>query len=240
VTWLALDTSGRSASVAVGTPGAELAHGSVEGPRIHASRLLPLVDQVLTGAGVRLLDVTDLAVTDGPGSFTGLRVAATVAKALARTRGVRVHAAPALLASVASYLERAGDAPVLALSDALRGEVYAGAWALVGRRVVTVLAPRAVRPAQLPSLLERPRLAAGLLPESLAAELVPWCGPLERPLARPLDGAIGLFRLAALGGGVSRIDDLESWEPDYGRPAEAQARWEAAHGRALPDPARHS
>jgi hypothetical protein len=33
------------------------------------------------------------------------------------------------------------------------------------------------------------------------------------------------------------IQHLDDWEPTYGRPAEAQARWEAAHGRALPNPA---
>ncbi|MGH7585459.1 MAG: tRNA (adenosine(37)-N6)-threonylcarbamoyltransferase complex dimerization subunit type 1 TsaB [Gemmatimonadales bacterium] len=236
MTWLALDTSGPRASVAAGAPGAEPARGSVEGSRVHASRLLPLVDEVLARARMRLLDVTDLALTDGPGSFTGLRVAATVAKALARTRGVRVHTAPALLASAAFHLERAGGAPVLSLSDALRGEVYAGAWTLVGGRVRAVLAPRAVRPAELPSLLERPVVALGRLPAALAAELESWCGAVDEPA----DGAMGLFRLAALGGGLSPVDDLESWEPDYGRPAEAQARWEAAHGRALPDPARHS
>jgi tRNA threonylcarbamoyladenosine biosynthesis protein TsaB len=236
VTWLALDTSGRRVSVAAGVPGAEPAVGSVEGPRVPAARLLPLVDEVLARARMSLLDVTDLALTDGPGSFTGLRVAATVAKALACTRGVRVHAAPALLASAAFHLERAEGAPVLSLSDALRGEVYAGAWALVGGRVATVLAPRAARPADLPSLLQRPAVAVGQLPAALAAELESWCGALDEPA----DGAIGLFRLAAWGGGLSRINDPESWEPDYGRPAEAQARWEAAHGRALPDPARHS
>ena len=236
MTWLALDTSGRRASVAAGALGAEPTRGSVEGPRVHAARLLPLVDEVLARARMSLFEVTDLALTDGPGSFTGLRVAATVAKALARTRGVRVHAAPALLASAASHLERAGGAPVLSLADALRREVYAGAWTLVGGRVATVLAPRAVRPGDLPSLLDLPALAVGQLPAPLTAELASWCGALDEPA----DGAAGLFRLAALGGGLSRVDDLESWEPDYGRPAEAQARWEAAHGRALPDPARHS
>ena len=236
MTWLALDTSGRRASVAAGTPGAEPVHGAVEGPRVHAARLLPLVDEVLARAGMHLLDVTDLALTDGPGSFTGLRVGATVAKALARTRGVRVHAAPALLASAASRLERAGGTPVLSLSDALRGEVYAGAWMLVGGRVATVLAPRAVHPGSLPELLGRPAVAVGQIPAALAVQLEPWCGALEQPA----DGAVGLFRLAGLGGGLSQLDDLESWEPEYGRPAEAQARWEAAHGRALPDPARRS
>ena len=236
MTWLALDTSGRRASVAAGAPGAEPARGSVEGSRVHAARLLPLVDEVLARARMSLFDVTDLALTDGPGSFTGLRVAATVAKALARTRGVRVHAAPALLASAVFLLERAGGAPVLSLSDALRGEVYAGAWALAGGRVTTLLAPRAVRPDELPSLLERPALAVGQLPAALAGGLVSFCGALDEPA----DGALGLFRLAATGGGLSHLDDLESWEPDYGRPAEAQARWEAAHGRPLPDPARHS
>jgi hypothetical protein len=36
-------------------------------------------------------------------------------------------------------------------------------------------------------------------------------------------------------GGATQVDPVEGWQPQYGRPAEAQARWEMAHGRPLPD-----
>jgi hypothetical protein len=49
--------------------------------------------------------------------------------------------------------------------------------------------------------------------------------------------ATALIALTALPGGAREVPDPSDWEPVYGRPAEAQARWEIAHGRPLPDPA---
>jgi hypothetical protein len=49
--------------------------------------------------------------------------------------------------------------------------------------------------------------------------------------------ATALIALAGLEGGAREVPDPSEWEPFYGRPAEAQARWEIAHGRPLPDPA---
>lgn len=228
-----MDTSGRRASVALGGAGAVAAHAAVEGPRVHGARLLPLIDDVLARTGLTLGDVTDLALTDGPGSFTGLRVGAAVAKALVRTRGVALHVAPALLAAAVDPLLAGGL--VVSVSDALRGEVYAGAWALVDGRLETRLAPRAVAPAGLTGLLPRPAALVAALPAPLATSLAGWAG---EPVP-PGDAAVGLLRLAGLPDALRQVADPGAWEPDYGRPAEAQARWEAAHGRALPDPARH-
>ena len=49
--------------------------------------------------------------------------------------------------------------------------------------------------------------------------------------------ATALIALADMEGGAGEVPDPSGWEPFYGRPAEAQARWEIAHGRPLPDPA---
>jgi tRNA threonylcarbamoyl adenosine modification protein YeaZ len=218
--------------VALGGPGSVAAHAFVEGPRVHGARLLPLVDELLAGAGLTLGEVTDLALTDGPGSFTGLRVGAAVAKALVRTRGVALHVAPALLVAAAEPLLAGGL--VVSASDALRGEVYAGAWVLRDGRIEVRLAPRALAPPDLARLLPKPAALVAALPAALAAPLVAWAGAL----VPPGDAAAGLLRLAPIPGALHRVADPAAWEPDYGRPAEAQARWEAAHGRALPDPAR--
>ena len=44
-----------------------------------------------------------------------------------------------------------------------------------------------------------------------------------------------LLALVGVRGGAARIESVQAWEPVYGRPAEAQARWETTHGRPLPD-----
>jgi hypothetical protein len=53
--------------------------------------------------------------------------------------------------------------------------------------------------------------------------------PRGAPRAKALIDLVGVHR------GARQVADVQGWEPDYGRPAEAQARWEIAHGRPLPD-----
>ena len=57
----------------------------VDGARKHAAALLPVVGDLLAEAGVTLQEVDALAIADGPGSFTGLRVSAALAKSLSST-----------------------------------------------------------------------------------------------------------------------------------------------------------
>jgi tRNA threonylcarbamoyladenosine biosynthesis protein TsaB len=207
----------------------------IQGARRHAGALLPLVERVLTRAGVGFGDVRGVLVSDGPGSFTGLRVGASVAKALAHARSIAVATAPSLMVRAAAH---GGDGrTVVAVANALRGEVYAAAYRFAPDRVETITAASVFRPEALAAAVPRPDVLVGDAPAELAAALETWSG---RTLVAPPAGwprAALLFDLHRREGGARVIADLERWEPDYGRPAEAQARWEQAHGRPLPDPA---
>jgi tRNA threonylcarbamoyladenosine biosynthesis protein TsaB len=233
VRWLALDTATDRASVALGTSAGDALEESLPGARRHAAALLPMIDRLLARAGVGLDAVGGVALSDGPGSFTGLRVGATVAKALARARGLEVRVAPSLLVRAAQHAEP--DAIVLAISDALRGEVYAAAYRFGASYVEALVAPSVWRPEQLVASAPRPDLVVGDGPADALARLRDWSGQ------EPVSGDAGLPRARDLlellhrPGGASTIANLDLWEPEYGRPAEAQARWERAHGRSLPD-----
>jgi tRNA threonylcarbamoyladenosine biosynthesis protein TsaB len=231
---LAIESASDRASVAVGLGAADAAEESITGPRRHAGALLPLLQRALARRGVTLDQIRGIVLGDGPGSFTGLRVGAAVAKALVQARGLPLRTAPSLLARAAGIGAPRG-ALVLALADALRGEVYAAAYRLDGA-VTTVLRPAVRRPEELASLLPAPEALVGDLPERLAAPLEQWAG---RELIRSPAGApraTTLLELAERPGGATPVTEASWWEPDYGRPAEAQARWEATHGRPLPDP----
>jgi tRNA threonylcarbamoyladenosine biosynthesis protein TsaB len=209
---------------------------SVTGARRHAAALLPMVARALARRGLGLGDVEALALSDGPGSFTGLRVGASVAKALVQARGFPLYVAPSLLVRAAGAAPPDG-ALVLAVSDALRGDVYAGAFRITPDRVSVELAPGVRRPEELAALIPRPDHLVGDLPPAVASAVERWAG---RPLLRSPEGAAradALLDLVARDGGARRLEDVTSWEPEYGRPAEAQARWETVHGRPLPDPA---
>ncbi len=212
MTLLAIDTATDRASVALGRTTAAALEENLDGARRHAAALLPMIARLLAEAALGLDDVRGIVVADGPGSFTGLRVGVTVAKALALTRGLPVLTAPSLMARAFAAASAAGSgAPVLVTSDALRGDAYAAVYRF-GDQAVETLVPAAVFP--------RSALAALSPPGAVAAHAEP---------AR----ASALIALAALRGGAVPVADVAGWEPVYGRPAEAQAQWERTHGRPL-------
>jgi tRNA threonylcarbamoyladenosine biosynthesis protein TsaB len=234
VSWLALDTATERASVALGTSAADAVEENLVGARRHAAALLPLIERVLERGGSTLARVAGLVVSDGPGSFTGLRVGAAVAKALARARGLAVWTAPSLMARAAAYA--APGATVLAVANALRGELFAAAYRFAPGRVETLLAPSVCRADALVLASPRPDRIVGEAPPEALARLGEWArtDPIGPPAGLPR--AAMLLELRGLEGGAREIEDVELWEPEYGRPAEAQARWERAHGRPLPNP----
>ena len=232
--WLALETATDRASVAIGEATEDAVEESLSGARRHAGALLPMIETVLRRRGVTLDRVSGVVVSDGPGSFTGLRVGASVGKALARARGLPLWTAPSLVVRAVG-VSGAGRRLVLAVSDALRGDVYAAAVRFEPGRIRTELGPGVWRPEALAELDLAPDVLVGEAPPGAVAALERWTG-LE--VIGPPEGAPHASRLIGLiatEGGARRVEDVQGWEPVYGRPAEAQARWEIAHGRPLPD-----
>lgn len=97
VTVLAIDTSSKLGSVAVQNGNRLLAEKSLDLGQQHAQSLVPGLRDLLTGCGLSLRSVTLVAVSIGPGSFTGLRVGVTVAKLLAYANAVPVIGVPTFL-----------------------------------------------------------------------------------------------------------------------------------------------
>ena len=232
--WLALETSADRASVAVGQPGRVVAEEGLDGARRHAGALPELIERVLADAGVRLADLEAVVLGNGPGSFTGLRVGASVAKALVRSRGMSLHTAPAL-AAVAWAARPAPTERVLAVANALRGEVYAAEYRFPEGRVEVLLEPTVWLPERLLSDCPVPDVVASVLPEGLAERLAEWQGGHHPRVVRGVASAGSLLELAARRGVLVPVTDVAAWQPVYGRPAEAQAKWEREHGRELPD-----
>ncbi len=231
---LALDTATDRCTVAA-TDGTRVVERHLDGARQHARSVLGLTDELLAELGATPRDITRMLTADGPGSFTGLRVAASVGKGLAWAGQIEWHIAPSLLVRAAAHVP-AGGGVVLSLSDALRGDLYAGCWRIANRRVEAVGdAPRARNPASLAEF-GAVDVVVGSVPEPLRAAVEAATG---RPLISgeaALPTARALLALDALQGGTVRVVDVAVWEPEYGRPAEAQAVWERKHGRPLPSP----
>jgi tRNA threonylcarbamoyl adenosine modification protein YeaZ len=236
VIWLALDTATDRASVALGTGAEDAVEETLGGTRRHAAGLLPMVGRLLERARLGLDSVSGSLLSDGPGSFTGLRVGASVAKALARARGLEVRVAPSLMVRAAAHA-RPGEV-TLAVADALRGELYAAAYRFSADGVATLVPPSVWRPERLIDEAPRPERIVGDGPADALVRLGEWAG---RPVVSGADGLPRAAMLLALQqrAATRAIANPALWEPEYGRPAEAQARWELVHGRPLPDSARN-
>lgn len=234
---LALDTATAFGSVAVGTSQGAMAEVSL-GHRRHAAATLPAVEEVLRLAGARFADVEGIVLADGPGSFTGLRIGFATAKGILHQHpALTLRLAPSLLALAWGARPFAGAA-VAALYDALRGDVFAAVYAFGEGRLETWVTPRLTTPAELVQTVPRPAIAVGDGAAVHASLMLEWTGrpPVGPPAAVPR--AVALLELLDVPGATTLVEDPGAVEPTYGRLAEAQARWERAHGRPLSHPPR--
>lgn len=229
---VAFDTATRVASVALGEAGeAPLARRFLRTQRAHAESLVPAIRDLLDEAAVSRDDLDGVVVGAGPGSFTGLRVAAATAKGLVRALGVPLHAISSLAAGAVTaglaIPELAGtsdgteprevrpERPRHVLFDARGLRIYAATYRVGTDGLETITPPRAER---LDRLLE-----SGPDPEGA------FCGSgarrhrdrleaagfevLPEPAGTPTADA--LLRLVTLDPEARPVEDPARWEPQY-------------------------
>ncbi len=131
MTLLVLDTAQGLCTVALGQGGQVIASRSEPMTRGHQERLPVLVKAVLAEAGLGASALSVVAATRGPGSFTGLRVGLAFAQGLAEATGATGLGLSSLdaLAVQAMLADPDNPAPVAAVMDARRGQVYLALWA---------------------------------------------------------------------------------------------------------------
>lgn len=122
---LAIETSTEACSVAL-LHGDALHERSELAPRRHAELVLPMAEAVLTEAGLARMQLDGIAFGRGPGAFTGVRLAVSVAQGLALALDLPVLPVSSLAALALEAPD--DDAAILAVIDARMGEVYAGAY----------------------------------------------------------------------------------------------------------------
>lgn len=120
---LALDTATEACSAALWLDGAITERFEIC-PREHTQRILPMVDSLLTEAGIELVQLDALAFGRGPGSFTGVRIGIGIAQGLALGAGLPMIGISTLAALAQGAWRRTGIPRVLCAIDARMGEVY--------------------------------------------------------------------------------------------------------------------
>ena len=177
-----------------------------------AERLFPMMLDVMKQGGRELAELGQIVCGSGPGSFTSLRIAASLAKGLAVGREIGIRPVASLGLIVAAGTSRSESGRYLAVLDALRGEFYAQSFTADGEHVRPMGGVTLVAAAELEAFAQGQKAVV--------------VGPhLDLKWAPHARGALRLPEVPAV--------DLATWEPEYGRKAEAQSRWEAAHGRSL-------
>ena len=223
---LAVETSSLRGSVALVRGEQVLAEHALSADRRHAAELFPTIADMLQASGQRLADVTLLAFSRGPGSFTGLRIAATIGRMMLSAVGCRVAAVPTLEVIAHNSLNHPEHPSRLAvILDAKRGQVFGGLFERRSDRLETV-------------------------GEAVLAETEAWLAGLEKPvwilgegLARHADavaaaGCVSLAEeywtpraatVAAIGrrmGAAGELCQPEDIRPFYIRPPECEEVYE--------------
>ncbi len=185
-------------------------------------QLFPAVQALLGAVGATAQQLTGVVCGEGPGSFTSLRVAASLAKGLAHGASVPLFAVSSLLLAAADAIDALPAGLCVVHGDALRGERYV--LDVMFRADGSVHAQSGFARMTLEQLdvhaAGRPRLAVLATPTP----------DLETRIVTPSAAHVLRVTPAAWTGAVP----LDSWEPQYGRLAEAQVTWEASHGAPLP------
>ena len=222
---LGIDTSTSATVVALRLPdgtAAEMRDDPAAGAHPgHATRLLGMAAELLDGAGVGWRELDRIAIGAGPGAFTGLRVGVASARGLAQSLASELVAVPSLAALA---LTAPPGAPVLAVIDARRREVFAAPFAAPDG---PQLAPEAVL---APALLGELLAAAGLEGEPVVAVgdgAVRYRQQLEAAglAVAPDDGPEHLLRAAAiceLGAAAPAGGDYQLVLPEYLRRPDAE------------------
>jgi tRNA threonylcarbamoyladenosine biosynthesis protein TsaB len=235
---LAIDCSSDRLSVAVRDGRGRTATRTMVGARRHARFLAPLALEALEELYGSPAELEGLALADGPGSFTGLRVGAAFVKAVSRARGLPVWSASTLGLRAWHARPQAGTRVVAGVGSALRGELYVAVYRLAGPGepgcpASTELLPPMVLAKGEPIPAHEP---IDVVVGDVAIETVgKWAWGPSPTFVGPPEGSPSAMALLDLvvAGAALRVDPVGAWEPEYGRPAEAQARWERAHGRPI-------
>jgi len=134
---LAIETTGAKASAAlIDEKGKVTVQGSDETMN-HLQHLIPMIQQLMTNCALSINDVTGILVSEGPGSFTGIRIGMATAKGLAQALNVPIAGVPTLR-SFAYHLEDC-EAIACPVFDARREQVYSGAYVWNGTEAIQLV-----------------------------------------------------------------------------------------------------
>lgn len=227
---LALDTATRACAVGLCRDGKMLAEYKINMGMTHSEGLLPQLEQLLERTGVQKTEIDLIAVSMGPGSFTGLRIGLATAEALA-------YAWHKPLQGVATPLALAYNLPVEGvvlspLLDAQKGNYYQALYEWQGGELRELQGVQVVNKQQLLenlALQGKPGVILGECAKLENEELPTWCSLAPDYLRLPQAAGTALAALKIYN--PAEGSAIFGLEPYYIRKSEAEELWEQKHGK---------
>lgn len=229
---LSIDSATPVAAVAVVKDGVLLAEEMLNIGNTHSTQLMPMVAHVLEQSNIAISEVTAVAVSQGPGSFTGLRIGMATAKGLAQGSGCKLVAVPTL--DVLAENMWGYEGLVCPILNAKKNEVYAAIYHFDGEKMVRRSEYMAIAPLDLAESLKTSSenicfLGDGvpvykdILQSNLAQRAK--FAPMDKLLSRGAALAMAAYQKAE----KAEFAELFTTLPIYIRKCEAQVNWEAKH-----------
>jgi tRNA threonylcarbamoyladenosine biosynthesis protein TsaB len=222
---LAIETSGRSGSIALVDAGRVLVEDEFPHGLQHAAEMVPRIDRLCRDRGWAPRDVEEIYVSAGPGSFTGLRIGITLAKTLAFATGARIVAVPTIHVLAHNAPPEASE--LIIVLDAKRDQIFT---AHLTRSSTSWMEVEPAHLDDLSSMLARAGRPVHLLGDGIPhhQKFIPPDAPgivLTAPETwRPRAAAVASegMRLSAAG----NFTDPDRLVPIYIRKPEAEEKWE--------------
>ncbi len=225
---LGIEAATPVAAVAVATEEKILAERMVNNRRTHSVNLLPMVKDTLADAGINKEHLTGIAVSSGPGSFTGLRIGISTARTLAQVLHLPLAGVPTLDALAYPLSGHAGlVCPIL---NARKNEVYTALYQNTVSEQICLMPARTARIHDLLELLERYEERVTFIGDGLSeyagiikSQIGDHTFPAPQCASFPRGAAVAELGMRLLQTGA--VFDPLTLLPHYARESEAELKW---------------
>lgn len=226
---LGIDTANQTLAIGVIEDDTVLGQIQINKQKNHSVSLMPAIDQLFSALGLAPTAIDRIAVSDGPGSYTGLRIGVTTAKTLAYTLGKELVGISSLQAIAANC--RNVNGLIVPLFDARRKNVYAGVYRRQNGKLETVLEDVHISIEELLKQLsqfDEPILFVGTDTQKFTNEIKEVLHEAEINKVLEWDLPNGCA-IATLGANREPVRDLTNFVPRYLKKVEAEEKWLETH-----------
>lgn len=229
---LSIDSSTPVAGIAVADGSRLLGEIMLNTKNTHSEKLMPLVQQLLREVQVTMQDLDAIAVTQGPGSFTGLRIGMATAKGLAQGAKKRLIAIPTLDCLAYNLVQYPGS--ICPIMNAQKKQVYTAIYRSKVNGLERLSDYQAIAAEQLAQQLQALQQEVWFVGDGVEAfaevfstQLGQYCHFADGHQCFPRAGSLAM--LAAQKAERQQFDDVFRTELLYIRRSEAEVQWEARH-----------